>query len=145
MQKKRLLAQNSASLETLDNIVSILEEKLPKDAIVALKGDLASGKTTLVQAIAKKRGSSANVSSPTFSLQHYYGDGLYHYDLYRSSFEELARLGLLEEFDKSGWHLVEWLDEKLQNFLLVAGYPIYIVTISVDKDYRNYKIEFIDA
>jgi len=74
-----------ASLDELDKVVIYLNETLPPNTIVFLRGDLAAGKTTLTQAIAKVKGVEAEVTSPTFSLQQCYGakDGssLYHYDL----------------------------------------------------------------
>jgi len=97
-----------ASLSQIDKVVEYLHQTLPANAIVFLRGDLASGKTTLTQAIAKYKGISSDVTSPTFSLQHCYGDGLYHYDLYRITHDEFMQMGLFEEFEKSGWHLVEW-------------------------------------
>ena len=56
-----------ASLDELDKVVSYLDETLPSDAIVFLRGDLAAGKTTLTQAIAKAKGIEGEVTSPTFS------------------------------------------------------------------------------
>lgn len=41
---------------------------VPKAGVVLLMGDLASGKTTLVRALARFRGSKDAVNSPTFSL-----------------------------------------------------------------------------
>ncbi len=142
---QKLLGECEASLDNLERVVRLLEELVPSNAIIALNGTLASGKTTLVQAIAKAKGSKSVVSSPTFSLQHSYSNKLYHYDLYRSSFDEIARLGLLEEFDKSGWHLVEWIDEELKKFLIMAGYSLYSVNISIEPKSRKYQIELINA
>ncbi len=97
-----------ASLNDLNKVVSYLNEVLPSNVIVFLRGDLAAGKTTLTQAIAKAKGIEGEVTSPTFSLQQCYGaeDGssLYHYDLYRLEHEEFMQMGLFEEFEKEGWH-----------------------------------------
>ena len=134
-----------AGLEELPDVVAAIEGLVPNDAVISLRGDLAAGKTTLVQAIAQAAGSTSAVTSPTFSLQHSYGDGLYHYDLYRTGFEELARLGLLEEFEKPGRHLVEWMDEGLKAFLAAAGYNLYQVTISPRRERRIYRIEPLNA
>ena len=134
-----------AGLEELPEVAAAIERLVPNDAVISLKGDLAAGKTTLVQAIARAADSRSVVTSPTFSLQHSYGDGLYHYDLYRTGFEELARLGLLEEFDKPGRHLVEWMDEGLKAFLSAAGYNLYQVTITPKGERRIYRIEPLHA
>jgi tRNA threonylcarbamoyladenosine biosynthesis protein TsaE len=61
-----------ATLEELDKVVEYLKSTLPSDAIVFLRGDLAAGKTTLTQAIAKDKGIVGEVTSPTFSLQQCY-------------------------------------------------------------------------
>jgi tRNA threonylcarbamoyladenosine biosynthesis protein TsaE len=129
------------SEEDLDRVVGYLEESIPKDAIVFLSGDLASGKTTLAQAIAKSRGVTEAITSPTFSLQQCYEKDLYHYDLYRIEPKAFMELGLFEEFDKAGWHLVEWGDESLKSFLISAGYDLYIVTITPFEDRRKYSIK----
>jgi tRNA A37 threonylcarbamoyladenosine biosynthesis protein TsaE len=50
-------------------------------------------------------------------------------------------LGLHEEFEKSGWHLIEWADEKLQCFLTNAGYNCISITITNEGDGRDYYIE----
>ena len=109
-----------ASLEELGKVVAYLESTLPTNAIVFLRGDLAAGKTTLTQAIAKKKGIVGEVTSPTFSLQQCYegkeGANLYHYDLYRLEHEEFMQMGLFEEFEKSGWHMVEWGSDALKAF-----------------------------
>ena len=135
----------SASLEELDGVVSYLESTLPSNAIVFLRGDLAAGKTTLTQAIAKSRGIESEVTSPTFSLQQCYGakDGsnLYHYDLYRLDHEEFMQLGLFEEFEKEGWHLVEWGSDELKAFLEGVGYNVVTIDIESQENNRMYRIE----
>ena len=130
-----------ASEDELNKVVEYLNEMISKDAVVFLTGNLASGKTTLTKAIAKAKGIESEVTSPTFSLQQCYSENLYHYDLYRIENSEFMELGLFEEFDKSGWHMVEWGDEALKAFLLNAGYEIFTVTISPYEDRRKYCIE----
>ena len=134
-----------AGLEDLPRVVSAMRKRIPSDAVISLRGDLAAGKTTLVQAIAREAGNESAVTSPTFSLQHAYGEGLYHYDLYRIGFDELAQLGLIDEFEKPGWHLVEWMEDRLKAFLAAAGYNLWQVAITPDKDRRIYRIEPLNA
>jgi len=134
-----------ASLSELDKVVEYLNNTLPQNVIVFLRGDLAAGKTTLTQAIAKTKGIEGDVTSPTFSLQQCYGtkDGssLYHYDLYRLDHDEFMQLGLFEEFEKSGWHIVEWGSDELKAFLEGVGYNVAIVEIEPSEDNsRNYRI-----
>jgi len=130
----------TASLSELNRVVSYLNDILPSHAIVFLRGDLAAGKTTLTQAIAKAKGIETEVTSPTFSLQHCYGDDLYHYDLYRLDHEEFMQLGLFEEFDKAGWHMIEWGSDELKAFLESAGYNVVMITIEPDANGRIYRI-----
>lgn len=131
----------TASLQELDKVTSYLDAILPSNAIIFLRGDLAAGKTTLVQAIAKARGVRGDVTSPTFSLQHSYGEGLYHYDLYRLEHEEFMQLGLFEEFEKEGWHLIEWGSDKLKIFFETIGYDVVAVDITLENKRRAYRIE----
>ena len=134
----------TASLDELDKVVSYLNETLPSDTIVFLRGDLAAGKTTLTQAIAKAKGIEGEVTSPTFSLQQCYGakDGssLYHYDLYRLDHEEFMQMGLFEEFEKPGWHMVEWGSDELKAFLEGVGYNVAIIEIEANENSRTYRI-----
>jgi len=128
-------------IDELGRVVTYLESVLPQNAIVFLRGDLAAGKTTLTQAIAKARGIESEVTSPTFSLQQCYANDLYHYDLYRLSHEEFMQMGLFEEFEKPGWHMVEWGSDALKTFLEGVGYNVFIVEITPAATGRIYRIE----
>ena len=78
---------------------------LPAGAVVALFGDLATGKTCLVRGMAAHFAGGAPVHSPTFTLVNQYGadPALYHLDLYRlGGPEELADLGYEELFEPDG-------------------------------------------
>jgi len=130
-----------ASEDELETVVNYLNKTVPNDAIIFLVGNLASGKTTLTAKVAKLRGIDGEITSPTFSLQQCYTENLYHYDLYRIKNSEFMELGLFEEFDKEGWHMVEWGDEALKSFLLTAGYDIFTVTITPYENRRKYQIE----
>ncbi len=133
-----------ASLSELDKVVTYLENTLPLHAIVFLRGDLAAGKTTLTQAIAKSKGIDSEVTSPTFSLQQCYlsekGENLYHYDLYRLDHESFMQMGLFEEFEKEGWHMVEWGSDTLKAFLEGVGYNVATIDIEPHNNARNYRI-----
>ena len=135
------LQKITASLDGLEEITRYLEQHVSANTIVFLTGDLASGKTTLCSAIAKSKGIIEGVTSPTFSLQQCYSEDLYHYDLYRISNEEFFEMGLHEELDKLGWHLIEWADAKLQSFLTNAGYNTASIIIENHGNQRDYLIE----
>ena len=137
-----------ASLADLYKVVDYINETIPANAIIFLTGDLASGKTTLAGAIAKSKGIEGEITSPTFSLQNRYAEGIFHYDLYRIDFEEFVSLGLFEELDNDGWHLIEWGRDKLKATLVGAGYECYEVDIgsAIDKSAeRIYKIGKLNA
>lgn len=72
-----------------------LGQSLPNGSVILLKGDLGSGKTTLVQGIGEGLGITESIVSPTFTLINEYTEGrlpLYHFDLYRTEPEEVAAL-----------------------------------------------------
>ncbi len=86
---------------------------LPPRGLVLLIGNLGAGKTTLAKGIAEGRDAAPadDVTSPTFTLIHEYGDParVYHIDLYRLEEErQVASLGLDELLDRDALVLVEW-------------------------------------
>jgi len=121
----------------IQNIKSIV---VGKNKIVLLRGDLASGKTTLVKKFVKSIGIEECVTSPTFSVQTVYSDYIYHYDIYNKSLEEFVSLGLLEEFEKEGIHFVEWGDDRLENILKDYGFEVINIKIEKQNDKRLYEI-----
>jgi tRNA threonylcarbamoyladenosine biosynthesis protein TsaE len=99
--------------ETRDLGRRFATELLPAQGVVLLIGELGAGKTTLAKGIVEGRDAAAadNVSSPTFTLIHEYGDPvkIYHADLYRlDTAEQVRRLGLEELFDRPALTLIEW-------------------------------------
>ena len=91
--------------------------------MVILRGDLGTGKTTLVKGIAEglHAASQDDVTSPTFTLIHEFRGpevNLFHVDLYRvDTLRELDTLGLDELFAEDGnLVLLEW-GEKFPRFV----------------------------
>jgi tRNA threonylcarbamoyladenosine biosynthesis protein TsaE len=93
---------------------------LPRGAVVALDGELGSGKTELVRAVVAAAGVDPRaVTSPTFILLNEYAGRLpiYHFDAYRlARDEEFAQLGPEEYFAGAGWSFIEWA-QKVARFL----------------------------
>ena len=89
-----------------------LATDLPARGTVLLIGNLGAGKTTLAKGIVGGRtGAPADdVTSPTFTLIHEYGEGrVYHIDLYRlDEPRQIATLGLDELFERDALVLIEW-------------------------------------
>ena len=135
--------QKSFELElyNLNELSFYLVELLKDDNyIVILRGDLASGKTTLVKNYLKALNLDDLVTSPTFSLQAIYSNNIFHYDIYNKTLSEFISLGMLEEFEKEGIHFVEWGDEKLENILKDYGYNVILIEIEKKENKRLYKI-----
>jgi len=128
-------------IDELDTVVQAIEEALPQGGVVILEGDLASGKTTLTQAFARHMGEEELVTSPTFSLQQCYGEKLFHYDLYNKGLDNFLSLGLLEELEKEGYHLIEWGDETLFSFLHSAGIAAIHIQIDKEENTRTYTMK----
>lgn len=82
--------------------------------VLALVGDLGAGKTQFVKGLVSQIGSTAEVTSPTFTLVHEYGGGrlpVYHFDFYRlDSAEATLRLGLDEYLFGDGVCVIEWAE-----------------------------------
>jgi tRNA threonylcarbamoyladenosine biosynthesis protein TsaE len=80
--------------------------------VVALRGDLGAGKTTLAQAICRGYGVTEAVTSPTYTLVHEYAaprSPVYHLDLYRLAGESaLTNIGWDEIAGADALVLVEW-------------------------------------
>ena len=109
--------------------------------LVALNGDLGTGKTCLIQGIAVGLNSRDYASSPSFSIiKEYSGDKpIYHFDLYRlTKPEELEDLGYEEYFYGDGVTLIEWA-EKIKHYLPENR---LLIRIKMDEHYLSRKIFF---
>lgn len=83
-------------------------------SVIALIGDLGTGKTTLTKAIAEGLGVKDVITSPTFNIVKQYESGrlpLYHFDVYRiGDIDEMYELGYEEYFYGNGVCVIEWAD-----------------------------------
>lgn len=141
----KLLLKRVATLNELDSLAQEILSILPENAIVLLNGNLATGKTTFVNKLTKILNLNS-ATSPTFSLQQIYSDKLFHYDFYRVNFEEVINLGLIDEFEKSGLHFVEWAMDDLVTLLKDAGFNLYSLDIKpIDDNSREYILKALNA
>lgn len=104
--------------ETADHAASFAST-LGRNDVVALIGELGSGKTQFVKGVCRYFEVEDLVSSPTFVMLHrYIGKDkrqnellIYHFDLYRvKSLPEVLELGYEEFFHGNGICLIEWAD-----------------------------------
>lgn len=120
-----------------------LGASISQPIIIALTGDLGSGKTALVQGLAKGLGVSRKyyITSPTFTLINEYPGRhtLFHVDLYRiEHLSELEEIGLDEILHKDAVIAIEWaerlptdtLSSHLKLHLKIAGENIRQIEMS---------------
>lgn len=92
-----------------------LGKTLESGDVLALVGELGTGKTTLTKAIAAGLDISETVTSPTFTIVKEYNSGrlpLFHFDVYRlENGGELIEIGGEEYFDAGGICVIEWADK----------------------------------
>lgn len=130
VREKRFKTRSEAGTLAMGERVS--EMLLPAPKLIVLRGDLGTGKTTLVKGIAAALGAAEteDVTSPTFTLVHEYAGPrvrIYHLDLYRLETErELLTLGLEEMASApDALVLVEW-GEKFASVVAQADGEIAI-------------------
>jgi tRNA threonylcarbamoyladenosine biosynthesis protein TsaE len=111
---ERTLDFTSNSVEQTVRLGVRLGELLTANDVICLSGELGTGKTALARGIGRGWGSTARVTSPTFTLIHEYArskDGriLYHLDCYRLQHEtDIETVGLEDTFDSHGPVMIEW-------------------------------------
>ena len=118
-------------------------QKVQPGTVIALIGDLGTGKTTLTKSIARGLGVTETVTSPTFNIIREYRSGrlpLYHFDVYRiGDPDEMFELGYEEYFYGDGVCVVEWAD------IIEELLPEDAVVVTIDRgasdEEREYEIE----
>ncbi|RKU20899.1 tRNA (adenosine(37)-N6)-threonylcarbamoyltransferase complex ATPase subunit type 1 TsaE [Candidatus Poribacteria bacterium] len=105
----------SESPEETQSLGKKIGKTLQQGDVIALIGDLGTGKTCLTQGIARGAGIAPDeiVSSPSYILINEYNGKvpIYHIDLYRlENSEEIAELGLSEYVEGDGICIIEWAE-----------------------------------
>jgi len=117
-------------------------ESLRPPVVVLLIGNLGAGKTTLAKGIVEGLGCAEpdEVTSPTFTLIHEYGPGVYHIDLYRlDTAAEVRTLGLDDLFAQDAVVLIEW-GERFPE--LMPAERVEITIASADDGAREIQVNY---
>jgi tRNA threonylcarbamoyladenosine biosynthesis protein TsaE len=105
----RGFVRSASPIETEEIATSLARELVAGD-VVAVSGELGSGKTTFVRGACRALGVRAHVTSPTFTVGHRYpGDpDVSHLDLFRFQGVSAAEWGDLEPYFEDAICFVEW-------------------------------------
>jgi tRNA threonylcarbamoyladenosine biosynthesis protein TsaE len=120
-----------------------LAEGLEAGDVVALTGELGSGKTCLTQGIASGLGvpESYAVTSPTFTLINEYPGRqlvLYHLDVYRlTGCADLAEMGYDEYLFGGGVMVIEWAEKVLE---AIPANALFVVMTYLDEHVRRMEL-----
>ncbi|MGL4981179.1 MAG: tRNA (adenosine(37)-N6)-threonylcarbamoyltransferase complex ATPase subunit type 1 TsaE [Fusobacteriaceae bacterium] len=132
------------SFEEMSKLASKLGEIIKENTVIALIGDLGTGKTTFVQTFAKSLGVKENLKSPTFNYYLEYLSGripLFHFDVYRlSEAEEVYEVGYEDCINGDGVVLIEWAD------IIKSELPKEYIEIKIwydDEESRKVSIEYV--
>jgi tRNA threonylcarbamoyladenosine biosynthesis protein TsaE len=106
-----------------------------ENRLIAFRGPMGSGKTTIIKAICKELGAVDQLSSPTFTLVNEYrtikGEILYHIDFYRiKNRDEVFDFGIEEYLTGVSYCFIEW--PELVEGVLPAETIIVKITVSKD-------------
>ena len=122
----------SNSEQDTEKIGQELAGRLPAGSVVAMYGELGSGKTALVRGMARGLGLDCRVCSPTFTIVNEYSEPgkteLFHFDMYRlGGFDELFDIGWDDYVARGGVCAVEWSE----------NVPEIITSETITVDIRN--------
>ncbi len=129
MEKTYLVSKDELPHFAMAVTRSLNEVVLEEAVVLALRGDLGAGKTTLVKEIAKDLGVVETLTSPTFVLMKFYQP-----EICKTNFQELVhidayRLSEVEEIEALGW---EFLLKK-PNTLICVEWPEIIQSVLPEK------------
>ncbi len=100
----------TGSAEATESVAAQLAARLAVGDVVAVSGELGSGKTTFVRGACRALGVTAPVTSPTFTIGHRYPGqaDVSHIDLFRFNGVSAAEWGDLEPYFENAIVFVEW-------------------------------------
>ena len=108
------------SQDELPDVARAVIRSLGRRTVVAFRGGMGAGKTTLIREIVAALGSADTVTSPTYAIVNQYKAGkerIHHFDFYRIDDQrEAYDFGYEEYFYSGDLCLVEW-PEKIEQLL----------------------------
>ncbi len=116
-----------SAAETIE-VGKIIGSRLRGGDIIAFKGGLGAGKTTITHGIALGMGLRDDVSSPTFAIVNEYIGAklsLCHFDMYRISADELESIGFYDYLTDDRVLAIEWSEN------IADELPKDIITVEI--------------
>jgi tRNA threonylcarbamoyladenosine biosynthesis protein TsaE len=127
------------------NLGKEFSKSLQEGDVVALIGELGSGKTIFVKGVCSGFGVTEVPLSPTFSLiNEYHGDlTVYHFDFYRiKSIQELYDIGYEDYFFGKDICLIEWAN--LVEEALPKKYVEVVIENVETENHRDITIKIVE-
>ncbi|MDO4690724.1 MAG: tRNA (adenosine(37)-N6)-threonylcarbamoyltransferase complex ATPase subunit type 1 TsaE [Fusobacterium sp.] len=117
----------------IDELAKKLANFVKENSVIALIGELGTGKTTFTKTFSKELGVKENLKSPTFNYVLEYLSGrlpLYHFDVYRlCEAEEIYEIGYEDYINNGGVAIIEWAN---------------IIETELPKEYIKISFEYSD-
>lgn len=104
------------NIESIDDAARKLLDAIGDRRIVALRGKMGAGKTTLTAAMMRALKMDDDASSPTFAIVNEYhssetGQTVFHFDFYRlESAADAMEIGIEDYWDSGNLCLMEWTE-----------------------------------
>lgn len=145
MSKLREIKKADLSAFAIELVQELARTHKEGATVLALRGDLGAGKTTLVQAIGNVLGVTETITSPTFTIMKQYTtesdsfQTLVHMDAYRIDDEsELRPLHIAELLEMPKTLVcIEW-PEKIATTL--PAFALLVELVVVDEDTRTVQV-----
>lgn len=119
--------------DDIDEFAKKLANFVRENTVIALIGDLGTGKTTFTKRFSKELGVKENLKSPTFNYVLEYLSGrlpLYHFDVYRlCEADEIYEIGYEDYINNGGVAIIEWAN---------------IIESELPKEYIKIEIEYAE-
>jgi tRNA threonylcarbamoyladenosine biosynthesis protein TsaE len=133
------------SIDKLNDFATAFWDYVNGEKIFAFHGPMGAGKTTLIEALCRKKGVRNVMGSPTFSIINEYAfleNGaeklIYHIDLYRLKDEqEIVQTGVEDCIYSNEICFVEWPDKAPELF---DENTVHVVIEPVNETERTVKI-----